>query len=61
MHVLQRHIMLLSDQDSSAATPDKLIFMYSCHLLQGAAGIRGLPDTEEQMQKYGSKLWPNKF
>lgn len=38
--------MLPSEQDNSAAITDKINFMHSHHLLQEAAGIRSLPETE---------------
>lgn len=47
--------MLLSEQNNSAAITDKINFMYSRHLLQEAARIGGLPETEEERQKYGPK------
>lgn len=53
--------MLLSEQDNSAAITDRINFTYSRHLLQKAAGIRGLSETEEERQKYGSKLILNNF
>jgi len=40
--------MLLSEQGNSVAITDRINVIYPCHLLQEAAGIRGLPETEEK-------------